>query len=55
MAVVAEGVETRERLEFLQEQGCSEPQGYYFSRPVAAREFKPITARISENMEELGR
>ena len=39
MGVVAEGVETREQLAFLQEQSCPEGQGYYFSRPVVAEEF----------------
>jgi EAL domain-containing protein (putative c-di-GMP-specific phosphodiesterase class I) len=36
MRVVAEGVEAVEQLEFLKEHGCSEAQGYYFSRPLAA-------------------
>ena len=39
MRVVAEGVQTSEQLAFLQECGCPEGQGYYFSRPVAAGEF----------------
>ena len=39
MRVVAEGVETREQLAFLQEQRCPEGQGYHFSRPLVAREF----------------
>jgi diguanylate cyclase (GGDEF)-like protein/PAS domain S-box-containing protein len=32
--VIAEGVETRAQLNFLQHHGCNEGQGYYFSRPV---------------------
>lgn len=38
MRVIAEGVETLEQLAFLQDHECPFGQGYYFSRPVAARE-----------------
>jgi EAL domain-containing protein (putative c-di-GMP-specific phosphodiesterase class I) len=34
--VVAEGVETREIWDKLQELGCQTAQGYYLSRPVPA-------------------
>ena len=37
--VVAEGIETRHQLAFLQSHHCAEGQGYYFSRPVPAIEF----------------
>jgi diguanylate cyclase (GGDEF)-like protein len=34
MEILAEGVETKEELACLQELGCQQYQGYYFSRPV---------------------
>ena len=43
--VVAEGVETQEQLAFLRKRGCPEGQGYYFSRPVSAREFTQLLRR----------
>ncbi|RYZ66977.1 MAG: bifunctional diguanylate cyclase/phosphodiesterase, partial [Proteobacteria bacterium] len=38
MQVVAEGVETAEQLEFLMDVGCELVQGYYFARPMPARD-----------------
>jgi diguanylate cyclase (GGDEF)-like protein/PAS domain S-box-containing protein len=45
MRVLAEGVETRQQLEVLQEHGCPEGQGYYFSRPVSAEDFGQLLKR----------
>jgi len=42
--VVAEGVETRDQLAFLQSHHCAEGQGYYFSQPVVAEEFATLLA-----------
>jgi EAL domain-containing protein (putative c-di-GMP-specific phosphodiesterase class I) len=42
LRVVAEGVETREELEFLQSHHCDEAQGYYFSRPVLPEKFATL-------------
>ncbi len=44
--VVAEGVETRETVEILREDGCDTVQGYYFSRPVPYDEF---VQKLSQN------
>jgi predicted signal transduction protein with EAL and GGDEF domain len=45
MRVVAEGIETREQLEFLQRYGCPVGQGFYFSRAVPAVEFGKLLER----------
>jgi diguanylate cyclase (GGDEF)-like protein/PAS domain S-box-containing protein len=37
--VLAEGVETRAQLEFLQESGCSEGQGFFLGAPMKAEEL----------------
>ena len=40
MQTIAEGVETEGQLEFLKARGCTEVQGYYFSRPLPADGFE---------------
>lgn len=39
VASLAEGVETKQQLEFLRNKGCDYAQGYYFSKPVPAKSF----------------
>ena len=39
LGIVAEGVETREQLNFLKMMNCPSYQGYYFSRPIPEDEF----------------
>jgi EAL domain-containing protein (putative c-di-GMP-specific phosphodiesterase class I) len=39
-SVVAEGVETEQEVEFLQEHGCHILQGYHYGRPVPVEEFR---------------
>ncbi|MCB1685386.1 MAG: EAL domain-containing protein [Pseudomonadales bacterium] len=44
MSVVAEGVETRAQLEFLQSNECEFAQGYLFSKPVPLASIRPMLA-----------
>jgi EAL domain-containing protein (putative c-di-GMP-specific phosphodiesterase class I) len=48
MSTVAEGVETREQLEFLQRAGCTESQGYLHSRPIPAGDFELLLTQHTD-------
>ncbi|MGH2307488.1 putative bifunctional diguanylate cyclase/phosphodiesterase [Aliarcobacter sp. ERUVET-8] len=40
MKIVAEGVETQEQVEYLKSISCNLYQGYYFSKPIKAKELE---------------
>jgi diguanylate cyclase (GGDEF)-like protein len=42
LRVVAEGVESREQLEFLRHRGCREMQGFFFSPALAGDDFRAL-------------
>ena len=42
MKLISEGVETDEQVHFLQSQGNSEMQGYYFYKPMPAKDFEHL-------------
>ena len=45
----AEGVETKEQLQFLRAEHCTEMQGYYFSRPKSASDIAQLVhARVAD-------
>ncbi|WP_101721944.1 GGDEF domain-containing phosphodiesterase [Eggerthella timonensis] len=42
LPVIAEGVETREQVNFLLDVGCSYAQGYYYARPMEVSAFEGL-------------
>lgn len=51
LETVAEGVETQRAVEILGELGCDVLQGYFFSRPLPAEDFRILT--LGENLRKL--
>jgi diguanylate cyclase (GGDEF)-like protein len=48
MKTTAEGVETQEQLDKLREEGCTEVQGYLFSRPRPGRELPVLIEKLRQ-------
>jgi diguanylate cyclase (GGDEF)-like protein len=44
LSITAEGVENHDQLCFLQDEGCHEIQGYYYSKPLTLNELKEFIA-----------
>ena len=42
MQTIAEGVETKEQVEFLKSIGCKYVQGFYYSKPLPVGEFEKL-------------
>jgi len=51
MASTAEGVETLDQLDLLQAEGCTECQGYYFSKPIPASGISKLIESLSERLD----
>ena len=54
LKVVAEGVETRDQLRFLEARGCNEMQGYYFSKPLPAEQLVAYLREQRAGSEDVG-
>ena len=47
LKVIAEGVETQAQMDFLTQKDCNEIQGYFFSRPLPAKEIEQLLREIN--------
>ena len=53
IVTTAEGVETKNQLEVLITEGCTEAQGYFFSHPVPALEVKDLLGSIDSEVKAI--
>ena len=54
MKVIAEGVETKQQLEYLRSIGCEEIQGYLFAKPMSAADASEFLLRQQQTIRALG-
>jgi EAL domain-containing protein (putative c-di-GMP-specific phosphodiesterase class I) len=50
VTTTAEGVETQEQLDQMRAEGCTEVQGYFYSRPVPASEIAQLLSVFPERV-----
>ena len=55
MTATAEGVETKEQLDRIASEGCTEMQGFLFSKPLPAREIERLFLSGRDARKVLGR
>jgi EAL domain-containing protein (putative c-di-GMP-specific phosphodiesterase class I) len=48
LKVIAEGVENKEQLEFLNTLNCDEAQGYYVGKPMIGRDFRKYIYKVNQ-------
>lgn len=46
--IIAEGVETKEQAQFLEQCGCDAAQGFYYSKPVCVKDFEERLLEINK-------
>jgi diguanylate cyclase (GGDEF)-like protein/PAS domain S-box-containing protein len=55
MSIVAEGVETKEQLSFLAEEGCDAVQGYFIGKPLPIDQYGVLVGRVVSDANEPAR
>lgn len=50
LKVIAEGVETKEQRDWLEQEGCFKYQGYYFGRPMPVEKFDEYISDIDKEI-----
>ncbi|GBE91263.1 diguanylate cyclase/phosphodiesterase [Nostoc cycadae WK-1] len=53
LKITAEGVETQEQLEYLEQRGCHEGQGFYFGIPAPAEKITELLKLNSQQLEQI--
>lgn len=51
LEVIAEGVENKQELDYLENRGCTEYQGYYFSKPLSPQGFTELLRSMNVSSE----
>jgi diguanylate cyclase (GGDEF)-like protein len=51
ITTTAEGVETQEQLDLMRAEGCTEVQGFYYSKPRPAADFAELLFRLEQQVE----
>lgn len=46
--VIAEGIETKEQIEFMEKNSCNEIQGYYFSKPLSEEDLIEFIKKFND-------
>lgn len=52
LTVIAEGVENEQQLEFLNQEGCQEAQGYFYAKPMCAEDFEVFLQHWNHTLTE---